>query len=407
MSDCELMLLAVFVVISLLIWVYLWCGRDAFWSADISLPAAADLPEGSATWPAVHVVVPARNEASMLPATLPTLLGQRYPGEFHIFLVDDQSRDGTADVARRIASRTGSTAKLTVLQTAVGLPDGWSGKLWALEQGLRAGAGREAPFLLFTDADIAHPEDSLKKLVTAALGHDLDLVSLMATLKTDTFWARLLLPAFVYFFAMLYPFARVNRPSARTAAAAGGCVLLRREAFERAGGLSPIAGALIDDCALGRLVKEKGRAQGGRIWLGLGRNLLSLRNSESLADVWHMVRRTAFVQLRYSNLLLAGTLAGMTIIFLLPAAALPASALLLANGGGAVTSMGVLATGLAAWSLMYRTYLPMNKWYGQPRRFALALPLSALLYTLMTFDSAWCFWRKRGGSWKGRTYRIQ
>ncbi len=402
-----MMLLEVCLAICLLTWIYLWCGRDAFWSTAISLPAAADLPSGSEPWPAVHVVVPARNEASMLPATLPTLLGQRYPGEFHIFLVDDQSRDGTADVARRIACQAGISAKMTVVATAAGPPEGWSGKLWALEQGLRARAGQEAPFLLFTDADIAHPEDSLEKLVTAALGHDMDLVSLMATLKTDTFWARLLLPAFVYFFAMLYPFARVNRPFVRTAAAAGGCVLLRREAFERAGGLSPIAGALIDDCSLGRLIKEKGRAGGGRIWLGLGRNLLSLRNSESLADVWRMVRRTAFVQLRYSNLLLAGTLAGMAVIFMLPAAALPASAFLLANGGGAVTSMGVLATGLAAWGLMYRTYLPMNRWYGQPRRFALALPLSALLYTLMTLDSAWCFWRKRGGSWKGRTYRSQ
>ncbi len=400
-----MMFLEICLVISLLTWVYLWCGRDAFWSTAISLPSVADLPSGPEIWPTVHVVVPARNEASMLPATLPVLLKQRYPGEFQIFLVDDQSRDGTADVARRIASGQGSSAKVTVVETAAGPPDGWSGKLWALEQGLRAGAGREAPFLLFTDADIAHPEDSLQKLVTAALGHDLDLVSLMATLKTDTFWARLLLPAFVYFFAMLYPFARVNRPSDRTAAAAGGCVLLRRAAFERAGGLLPIAGALIDDCSLGRLIKEKGRVGGGRIWLGLGRELLSLRNSESLADIWHMVRRTAFVQLRYSNLLLAGTLAGMTAIFLLPAAALPVSALLLANGGGAVPWMGVLGTGLAAWALMYRTYLPMNKWYGQPRRFALALPLAALLYTLMTLDSAWCFWRKRGGSWKGRTYR--
>jgi hopene-associated glycosyltransferase HpnB len=402
-----MMVLEVCLVISLLTWVYLWCGRDAFWSTAISLPAAADLPSGSESWPAIHVVVPARNEASMLPATLPTLLGQRYPGEFHIFLVDDQSRDGTADAARRIASKPGFSGKMTVLETAADPPDGWSGKLWALEQGLRAMAGQGAPFLLFTDADIAHPEDSLQKLVTAASGNDLDLVSLMATLKADTFWARLLLPAFVYFFAMLYPFARVNQPSLRTAAAAGGCVLLRREAFKRAGGLAPIAGALIDDCSLGRLIKEKGRAGGGRIWLGLGKDLLSLRNSESLADVWHMVRRTAFVQLRYSSLLLAGTLAGMTIIFLLPAAALPASVLFLANGAGALTSMAVLATGLAAWGLMYRTYLPMNKWYGQPRRLALALPLSALLYTLMTLDSAWCFWKKRGGSWKGRTYRCR
>jgi hopene-associated glycosyltransferase HpnB len=402
-----MLLLEICLAISLLTWIYLWCGRDTFWSTAISLPAATDLPPDSEAWPAVQVVVPARDEASMLPATLPTLLEQRYPGEFHIFLVDDQSRDGTADVARRIASRSDSSARMTVVENAAGPPEGWSGKLWALEQGLRAGSAQGAPFLLFADADIAHPEDSLKNLVTAALGHDLDLVSLMASLKADTFWARLLLPAFVYFFAMLYPFARVNRPSARTAAAAGGCVLLRREAFERAGGLPPIAGALIDDCSLGRLIKEKGREGGGRIWLGLGRDLLSLRNSESLADVWRMVRRTAFVQLRYSNLLLAGTLAGMTIIFLLPAAALPASALLLAYCSGAAASMGVLATGLAAWGLMYRTYLPMSKWYGQPQRFALALPLSALLFTLMTLDSAWCFWRKRGGSWKGRTYRSQ
>jgi hopene-associated glycosyltransferase HpnB len=400
-----MLFLEICLLFSLFIWIYLWLGRDGFWKTDTTLlPVPCEL---SMAWPTVHVLVPARDEAAMLPATLPTLLDQRYPGELHIFLIDDQSTDGTAGVARKIVRDRNAAAGLTVIETVSGPAPGWSGKLWALEQGLRKGAGSDADYLLFTDADIAHEPESLQKLVAAARKNDLDLVSLMATLRTDSFWARLLLPAFVYFFAMLYPFRQVNRADCPTAAAAGGCVLLRCKAFMRAGGLAPIAGALIDDCSLGRLIKSRGRKEGGRIWLGLGREVISLRNSHTLREIWHMVRRTAYVQLRHSNVLLAATVVGMTLVFIAPVAGVIVSAFLVASGmkGGGWVFSGL--TGLAAWILMSRTYLAMTRWYGRPAGYAATLPLAGFLYTLMTLDSAWCFWRKKGGGWKGRTYGCE
>lgn len=389
---------------SLLAWAYLVAGRGRFWLTDQRLPLAPGDVEGLA-WPAVSVIVPARNEAEVLPRTLPTLLRQDYPGPFHLFLVDDASEDATADMARWVARDVGASQRLTVV-AGEPLPSGWTGKLWALEQGVRASAGGAAPFLLLTDADIAHPPGGLRALVLKAEAEDLDLVSLMAHLRAETLWERLLIPAFVYFFAKLYPFRWVSDPRRATAAAAGGCVLLRRAALERAGGLEPISSAIIDDCALARLIKERGRPGGGRLWLGLSREVRSLRAYGGLAGIWGMVARSAFAQLNYSPLLLLGTVVGMLLVYLVPPLAALAGLIALGLGLPTAPSGWLAAAGLAAWAAMAGSYLPMLRWYGLSPLLAPLLPLTAALYTLMTADSALRSWRGRGGAWKGRTYAL-
>lgn len=359
--------------LSLLVWLGLVLGRGGFWRPGPWLPPAA----ANHRWPAVAVVIPARNEAAMLPRTLPGVLGQNYPGELRIVLVDDHSDDATADAARAL-DRQG---RLSVL-AAPPLPPGWTGKLWALQQGVESS---DAAFLLFTDADIAHSPDLLRRLVARALADDLDLVSVMARLRAESIWERLLIPAFVYFFALLYPFRRVNDPRRPIAAAAGGCLLVRRAALERSGGLAAIAGELIDDCALARRIKGHGRASGGRLWLGLDAHVCSLRAYQGLEDVWSMVARTAYVQLNYSPWRLAGTVLAMLLVFAGPPLA-------------AVAGSG---PGLAGWLLMAGSYAPMLRVYRVSLWHAPLLPLIALLYVLMTVDSA-----RRGGGWKGRRYRA-
>ncbi len=383
--------------VSLLSWVVLWLSWGGFWKTDQLLSAAPPTLPGNRPWPALKVIIPARNEADMLPETLPTLLGQEYPGPLQVCLVDDHSDDGTGEVARALARNLDQERRLTVIQAAP-LQKGWTGKLWALEQGVRASrADTDSEYLLFTDADIAYGPGQLQALVAKARIEDLDLVSLMVLLRVKTFWERLLIPAFVYFFAMLYPFKWVNDPGKRTAAAAGGCVLLRRQALERSGGLAPIAGALIDDCTLARQIKDRGAEDGGRIWLGLTGEVKSLRPYQTLEEIWTMVARTAFVQLHYSYLLLLGTVAGMLLLYLAPplgAAASPAAG----------PRWGIVLPGLAAWLLMIRTYLPMLKLYRVSPWLAPLLPMTAALYTAMTLDSARRFRRGKGGLWKGRTY---
>jgi hopene-associated glycosyltransferase HpnB len=364
-------------------WVWLLVCHGRFWLADQRLP----VPVEPRRWPSVAVVVPARDEARVLPASLPTLLAQRYPGRARVILVDDNSRDGTAELARRLATEVGGVPLCT---TGPGEPpDGWTGKLWALAHGV-AEAG-DVDYLLFTDADIAHGPASLASLVAAATGGR-DLVSLMATLRTRTGWERLLVPAFVYFFAMLYPFRRVNRPTARTAAAAGGCVLVRREVLARAGGIAAVRGALIDDVAVARLVKRAG----GRTWLGLAREVRSVRPYPRLADLWDMVARSAYTQLRHSPLLLAGTVLGLALVFLAPPVVTVA---------GALTGQApVLLAGGVAWLAMSVSYVPTLRFYGRPLITAPLLPATALLYTAMTLDSARRHWTGRGATWKGRGY---
>ena len=384
-------------------WLWLWLARGRFWRTDVSLPPSSGGSPSS--WPSVAVIIPARNEAEILPATLPTVLAQEYPGSLHIFLVDDHSEDGTAELARELASSCRQSSKLTVV-SAENLERGWTGKLWAMEQGGRAARKKGADFFLFTDADIAYSPKKLRDLVEKARDEELDLVSLMVRLRTDTFWERLLIPAFVYFFAMIYPFTWVNGAGKGTAAAAGGCLLVRRRALEDSGSLKAIAGELIDDCSLARRIKQRGRPDGGKIWLGLARETASLRPYDNLGEIWQMVSRTAFVQLRYSYTLLLGTVVGLAVVFLVPPLALAGGllGLVLAPQPLLLPAGLTAALGAAGWALMSRTYLPMVRWYRIRPLVALTLPLAAALYALMTLDSARRFWRRRGGLWKGRTY---
>ncbi|WP_089328820.1 glycosyltransferase [Actinomadura meyerae] len=359
-------------------WLYLAFGHGAFWRTGPGLPDAPDPPE----WPEVAAVVPARDEAAILPDTLPSLLAQDYPGTFRVVVVDDGSSDGTAGTAARLGARVVSARER---------PEGWAGKVWAMAEGVRA-AG-EPEFLLFTDADIAYAPGTVRRLVRAAVAERRDLVSQMATLSVRTRWERVIVPAFVYFFAQLYPFRRVTRDKARTAAAAGGCMLVRRAVLERAGGVAAIRGALIDDVAMGRLIKRAG----GRCRLDLGRDVVSRRPYPRLADLWMMIARSAYHQLRYSPALLAGTVLGLLLLYAVPPAATLTAATGLAGGRTA------LVAGALAWMLMALTYAPMLRFYGLSPLRALGLPLVALMYAAMTVDSARRHRAGRGGAWKGRT----
>jgi hopene-associated glycosyltransferase HpnB len=380
---------------ALLAWVWLAMLRGMFWRTDVRLP---DAPPPQ-RWPSVAVVVPARDEAAILGETMPTLVAQNYPGPLRVLLVDDNSTDGTGAL---VAS---AWPAVTVVDPGPPEP-GWAGKLWALRAGV-AVAG-DVEYLLFTDADITHPPDSVSRLVAAAEDRGLDMVSLMARLRARSGWERLVVPAFVYFFAMLFPFRWSNRPGARTAAAAGGCVLVRRAALERAGGVAAIRGAVIDDVALAGALRRAGArtylglaggeaaAGGDRAGTGARAGVASIREYPTLASLWRMVARSAYAQLRHSPLLLAGTVLGLFLVFLVP----PLSTVVGAVAGDAV----LLALGAAAWLLMAATYVPMLRYYGQPWPAALALPFTAALYLAMTVDSARLHYRGRGSAWKGRTY---
>ena len=383
---CQAVLMLIVFAASLLAdaaWVYLLVGHGEFWRTGQRLP-----PGGvPAAWPSVVAVVPARDEAAILPQTLPTLLTQEYQGQLTVLLVDDESSDGTADVAAALGRQAGPRR----LQVLAGepTPPGWAGKVWAMAQGFRA-AG-DADYILFTDADIAYAPGTLSALVGAAVSSDRVLVSQMALLRTDTPAERLLIPAFVYFFAQLYPFRRVNRRGGRTAAAAGGCMLVRRGALEVAGGLEPIGGARIDDVALAGLLKRAG----GDCWLGFSTDVVSRRRYSGIAEVWDMVARSAYTQLRYSPAALAGTVAGMALLYLLPVAA-ALTGLLLPSGWLATAGFG-------AWAAMSVTYLPVLRLYRLPPARAVCLPLIGALYTAMTISSARRHRAGQGGEWKGRT----
>ncbi|MFF9125566.1 glycosyltransferase [Streptomyces sp. NPDC014889] len=373
---------------SLAAWLWLLLCQGFFWRTDVRLPPRADPPPDD--WPSVCVVVPARDEAAVLPESLPSLLTQDYPGRAEVFLIDDGSRDGTGELARELARRHGGLP-LTVASPGEP-PAGWTGKLWAVRHGIGLARARGPAYLLLTDADIAHAPDSLRELVAAARTGGYDLVSQMARLRAESVWERLVVPAFVYFFAQLYPFRRIGRRDARTAAAAGGCVLLRAEAAERARIPDAIRQAVIDDVALARAVKTGG----GHIWLGLAERVDSVRPYPRLHDLWRMVSRSAYAQLRHSPLLLLGTVAGLALVYLVP----PVS---LATGLAAGDAVAALAGG-AAWLVMAATYVPMLRYYRQPPWLAPLLPFTAFLYLLMTVDSAVQHYRGRGAAWKGRTY---
>ncbi|MGW8698948.1 glycosyltransferase [Streptomyces eurythermus] len=373
-------------VVSLAAWVWLLLGQGFFWRTDVRLPPRRE-PEA---WPSVCVVVPARDEAAVLPDSLPSLLAQDYPGRAEVFLVDDGSTDGTGELAGELSRRLGGLP-LTV-DSPGEPPAGWTGKLWAVRYGIGLARARDPEYLLLTDADIAHAPDSLRELVAAAEAGGFDVVSQMARLRVASPWERLVVPAFVYFFAQLYPFRWIGRRGSRTAAAAGGCVLLRAGTAQKARIPDAIRHAVIDDVALARAVK----GAGGRVWLGLADRVDSVRPYPKLGDLWRMVSRSAYAQLRHNPLLLLGTVAGLALVYLVP----PAAVAVGAAGGDAATALA----GAVAWAVMAGTYLPMLRYYGQPPWLAPLLPFTAFLYLLMTVDSAVQHYRGRGAAWKGRTY---
>jgi hopene-associated glycosyltransferase HpnB len=404
------LVLAIACVVSAAAWVYLLVAHGGYWTTSQRLPTgpavdavdrrlAADAATGQ--WPDVVAVVPARNEADMLPMTLPPLLGQDYPGDFRVVLVDDRSQDGTAEIAKELGAKAAldGGAPLTVV-AGQPRPEGWAGKVWAMAQGTAVSTEAGPPrYVLFTDADIEWGPRALRELVAAAEGDDRGVVSQMALLRAQTAWERQIVPAFVYFFAQLYPFRRVSDPRSRTAAGAGGCMLIRRSALSSAGGLDGIRGALIDDVALATLLKRAGN----RCWLGLSTRIRSVRPYPRLAGLWHMIARSAYTQLRYSPVLLAGTVVGLLLLYAAP----PAGAigwLAVAASGGHPGTATVLAgaAGLAGWVLMTVSYLPMLRFYRLSPLRAPTLPLIALLYAAMTADSARRHYSGQSVSWRGR-----
>ena len=382
-------LLGCLAAFSLLIWIYLAFAHGRFWCADQFLEGGNADP---AVWPEVVAIVPARNEAAVIERSLDSLLRQDYPGKFSVILVDDESTDDTAAIARQCAATAGGEVAMTVLATPA-RPAGWVGKMWALGTGVGA-ASEQLPadgsgWYLLTDADIQHSPGNLRRLVASGESRQLSLVSLMVRLEAEHGWGRLLIPAFVYFFQKLYPFPRVNDPGSSVAAAAGGCMLVRRASLQAAGGVAPLRAEIIDDCAFGRALKQQ-----GPVWLGLTRSVRSIRPYVGLREVWDMVARSAFTQLDYSWVQLAGTLMGLALLYLVPVAAVLAGVL----SGEAPAALA----GLAAWLLLAATFVPTLVLYGRSPWLSLALPLAGTLYAAMTFDSAWRHAQGRGAYWKGR-----
>jgi len=361
------------------IWLYLVFGRGGFWREGVLPPA----PE-PAHWPSVTAVVPARNESEFIGDALRSLLGQDYPGDFSVILVDDHSTDGTADRAGEAAEALGAADRLHLIQ-ARSLPIGWTGKLWALNEGLEEieRRAKKPELILLTDADIVHHATNLRELA-ARIEAGVDLASLMVKLRAESLAERFMIPAFVFFFEMLYPFSWIRDPAKRTAGAAGGCVLVRREVLRRIGGIQAIRGEIIDDCALGRAAK-----QGGPIWLGLSGKTRSLRPYPGLGDIWRMVARTAYAQLGYSPAVVAATVLGLALAFVAPVA-------ISLSGTESAT------LGLAAWAAMTLAFLPTLRLYERSPAWAPLLPAIAVVYMAATIDSARRHWLGRGGEWKGR-----
>ena len=364
--------------VSALIWLYLLLGRGRFWHVSRTHAPAQELTRR------VAVVVPARNEAAVIAESLKSLL-QPAGDSLQVYLVDDGSSDGTAQVARQAAASLDKLNSLTILES-LPLPPGWSGKLWAVSQGVAAARAFRPEFILLTDADIVHSASTIAELVAIAEKGGYDLVSFMVKLHCRSIAEQFLIPAFVFFFFMLYPPAWIADVRRATAGAAGGCLLIRPQALDRIGGIDAIRGEIIDDCALARAVKRGG----GKLWLGLTEASASVRPYGSFAEIGRMISRTAFNQLRHSAVLLLGTLVGLAIAYLVPAG-------LLFSGHAAPIILGA-----AAWALMTISYLPMVRFYRLNPLWALSLPLAAVFYMGATIHSAAKYWLGRGGEWKGR-----
>jgi hopene-associated glycosyltransferase HpnB len=370
--------------ISLLLWIALTFFRGAFWQIGLfdDDHVRSQPPE---RWPRIVAVVPARNEADTIARCLESLVVQQYSGEFQIFLVDDHSEDRTAALAQAAAQAPSAAGRVTILQAAPFEP-GWTGKLWALQQGIEKATPSAPDYFWFTDADIVHAPDTLQRLVARAEGHKLDLTSLMVLLQANSLPEKLLIPPFLYFFLKLYPPKWIADPNSRVAGAAGGCVLVRKDALERVGWISAIREEVIDDCALARVVKRSG----GAIWMGLTRKSVSLRAYARFAEIRDLIARTAFTQLGYSVLLLLVTVVGMLLTYLVPVA-------LAFSGQSLIWRMS-----LAAWALMTVTYLPTVRFYRLSPLWAPLLPVAALFYSYSTVLSAARYGAGRGGQWKGR-----
>lgn len=374
-------------LLPLLIWLYLLLLRDGFWHAG---PRLAEPNRPPAAWPAVTVVVPARNEAETIEVALASLLAQDYPGPLAIVVVDDHSEDQTRSLIQQAIS-SAPTSRLVELVDNPPLPAGWAGKLWAVHNGLRLAYARHpAPYLLLTDADIEHDTGNLRRLVGKAAAEQLDLVSLMVRLRCLSLPERFLIPPFIFFFQLLYPFPAVNDPARRIAAAAGGCVLLRAAALTDAGGIGAIKGEVIDDVALARRIK----ASGGRIWLGLAGRTRSLRAYDGLAGIWRMVTRTADSQLRHSLSLLIVAIFGLGLVFLIPVVLI-----VLWPWHG---DLRLLALGLGSWLLMSLAFLPTVRLQAVAWPWTLSLPAASAVYGAMTIASAIRYRRRGGNAWKGR-----
>jgi hopene-associated glycosyltransferase HpnB len=367
-------------------WSFALLFRGGFWRATERDDGAGVASSLSAEWPRIVAIVPARDESEGIAATVTSLLRQDYPGVFAVVVIDDHSTDGTAALARAAAVDAGAADRLTVL-SAPDLRPGWTGKLWAMNCGVEhvAKLPAQPDYLLFTDADIGYSAETLTALVTRSQRDGLMLTSLMAELHCQSFAERALIPAFIFFFQMLYPFAWVNRPEKATAAAAGGCMLVRRSALQAAGGLAAVRGQLIDDCALGRLLKSQ-----GPIWLGLTHRARSLRAFRSFGDIRPMVSRSAYAQLHYSPWLLLGTALAIAVTCLAPP-------LLVVLGSGATRWLAA-----AAWGQMALALQPTLRFYGLSWWWGMAMPAIAGAYLAFTLDSALQHWRGRGGMWKGR-----
>jgi hopene-associated glycosyltransferase HpnB len=362
----------------MLAWMYLLIGRGWFWrvrrlEAEVAPAAVNGL---------IAVIIPARNEADVIGKSVTSLLQQSCSDSIRIFVVDDDSADGTGTLARAAALRNAHADRRTVVQGQP-LPPGWTGKLWALQQGIEEALQLEPTFLLFTDADIVHSPTNVASLVAVANRGGYELASFMVKLHCRTLAEKLLIPPFVFFFLMLYPPEWIRDPRRKTAGAAGGCMLIRPEALARAGGIPAIRNEIIDDCALAAAVKRTG----GNVWLGLTPDTHSLRPYESFAQIERMIARTAFNQLRHSAWLLMGALAGMALVFLVPAALLFSRWWMLGAG---------------AYALMFVTYLPMARFYGLNLFWVLTLPIAAMFYMWATVHSSVKYWSGRGGEWKGR-----
>ena len=369
-------------IICALIWLYLIVGRGAFWLCgvrDTDRPSL-DVPQ----WPAVVAVVPARNEANHIAASIGSLLRQEYSGSFRIVLVDDDSSDETALIATRAAA---SAPSQLIVVGSESPPRGWTGKIWAVKQGIASAEELQPEYLFLTDADIVHAPDTLAWLVEHGRAGGFVLTSLMAKLRCESLAERTHVPAFIYFFQMLFPFSWVSKPHASTAAAAGGCMLVRADALENAGGIASIRNALIDDCSLAQKLKKV-----GPVWLGLTDRSRSIRPYDTLADVRRMIARSAYAQLRYSPLLLAATIAMMVLTFIAP------------------PLLAIFATGLprflgiVVWLAMTISYIPILRFYRLSPLWSLALPGIAALYLYYTIISAYDHMRGRGGQWKGRIH---